>query len=224
LIPKVVKKMALVLKGLGCQHALVVHGDDGLDEVMDDAQKKIVAEKMAQLLGGYPGNRFIITCRTAGWDPNLLPGGLPVLKIRDLDPKQVAQFIHDWYRAVLTNEKLLTAGVNVEKQAQALIDAFDKAVAKGIEARDAAAKGATDIKFQIGVEQAKTGDPHHDAVMQREADTGARSQRSCSSASRSRSSCRSCRTSGFASTETSVRRLRARSTPLMAWIAAPARP
>ena len=25
--------MALVLQGLGCQHALVVHGEDGLDEI-----------------------------------------------------------------------------------------------------------------------------------------------------------------------------------------------
>jgi len=95
--------------------------------VMDEAQKKVVAEKMAQLLGGYPGNRFIITCRTAGWDPNLLPGGLPVLKIRDLDSKQVARFIHDWYQAVITNEKLLTAGVDVEKQAQARQEAVAEA-------------------------------------------------------------------------------------------------
>ncbi len=28
-----VKKLALVLKSLGCQHALVVHGEDGLDEI-----------------------------------------------------------------------------------------------------------------------------------------------------------------------------------------------
>jgi anthranilate phosphoribosyltransferase len=28
-----VEKLALVLKSLGCQHALVVHGDDGLDEI-----------------------------------------------------------------------------------------------------------------------------------------------------------------------------------------------
>lgn len=68
--------------------------------------------------------------------------------------------------------KLTEAMEESEKQAQALLDAFDKAVAKGIEARTAATTGTTDLKFAIGVEQAKTGDPHHDAVMMREAEIG----------------------------------------------------
>jgi anthranilate phosphoribosyltransferase len=35
------EKMALVLKSLGCGHALVVHGEDGLDEVTNTAKTDI---------------------------------------------------------------------------------------------------------------------------------------------------------------------------------------
>lgn len=42
------EKMALVLKSLGCGHALVVHGEDGLDEVTNTAKTHI-----CELKGGH---------------------------------------------------------------------------------------------------------------------------------------------------------------------------
>jgi len=100
---------------------------DGLDEVVDDAQKKVVTEKIAQFVGEYTGNRFVVTCRTAGWDSDLLPGSFVALKIRDLNPAQVTRFVHDWYKAVITNEKLSVAGDDADNQAQARQAAADDA-------------------------------------------------------------------------------------------------
>ncbi len=39
------EKMASVLNGLGCQHALVVHGDDGLDEITVTAETQVYEVK-----------------------------------------------------------------------------------------------------------------------------------------------------------------------------------
>jgi formylglycine-generating enzyme required for sulfatase activity len=100
---------------------------DGLDEVVDEDQKKMVAEKVGQMVRDYPDNRYIVTCRTAGWNPNLLPGSFVALKIRDFNPAQVARFIHDWYKAILTDEKLSTAGKDEEKQQQARQEAAAEA-------------------------------------------------------------------------------------------------
>ncbi|MFC1963949.1 anthranilate phosphoribosyltransferase [Chloroflexota bacterium] len=49
-----VEKMAQVLQGLGCEHALVVHGEDGLDEITV-TQKTLVAE----LKGGRVKSYFL---------------------------------------------------------------------------------------------------------------------------------------------------------------------
>jgi anthranilate phosphoribosyltransferase len=43
------EKMALVLKNLGCSHALVVHGEDGLDEVTNTAKTQICELKDGQI-------------------------------------------------------------------------------------------------------------------------------------------------------------------------------
>jgi anthranilate phosphoribosyltransferase len=40
-----VEKMALALKGLGCHHALVVHGEDGLDEITINGQTQVYEVK-----------------------------------------------------------------------------------------------------------------------------------------------------------------------------------
>ena len=40
-----VEKMALALRGLGCHHALVVHGEDGLDEITINGQTQVYEVK-----------------------------------------------------------------------------------------------------------------------------------------------------------------------------------
>jgi anthranilate phosphoribosyltransferase len=49
-----VEKLALVLQGLGCQHVLVVHGEDGLDEVTITGKTKV-----CELQGGSLKNYVI---------------------------------------------------------------------------------------------------------------------------------------------------------------------
>ena len=49
---KLVEKLALVLQGLGCQHALVVHGEDGLDEITITGDTRI-SELKGQNIEGY---------------------------------------------------------------------------------------------------------------------------------------------------------------------------
>lgn len=44
-----VEKMALVLKSLGCNHALVVHGDDGLDEITISGPSQVCELKDGRL-------------------------------------------------------------------------------------------------------------------------------------------------------------------------------
>jgi formylglycine-generating enzyme required for sulfatase activity len=55
-----------------------------------------------------------------------VPPDFVALKIRDLNPGQVTRFIHDWYTAVITNEKLSVADTP-EKQARARQDAITEA-------------------------------------------------------------------------------------------------
>ncbi len=43
------EKMALVLKSLGCRHALVVHGEDGLDEITLTSQTKVAELKKGNI-------------------------------------------------------------------------------------------------------------------------------------------------------------------------------
>jgi len=49
---QLVEKLALVLQGLGCQHALVVHGEDGLDEITITGNT-LVSELKDQHIEGY---------------------------------------------------------------------------------------------------------------------------------------------------------------------------
>jgi len=44
-----VEKLAMVLRSLGCQHALVVHGDDGLDEITTTGKSQICELKNGQI-------------------------------------------------------------------------------------------------------------------------------------------------------------------------------
>ncbi len=67
-----VEKMALVLKGLGCQHALVVHGDDGLDEITICGKTSVCELKDGRI------ERYAITPQDLGFskaNPDSLKGG-----------------------------------------------------------------------------------------------------------------------------------------------------
>lgn len=46
-----VEKMALVLRSLGCHHALVVHGEDGLDEITTSGETRVCELKDGEITG-----------------------------------------------------------------------------------------------------------------------------------------------------------------------------
>lgn len=63
---KLLPKMASVLQGLGCQHALVVHGEDGLDEVSTSAKTLIYEVKKSTV------NKYEIQAEEFGIRPTTL--------------------------------------------------------------------------------------------------------------------------------------------------------
>jgi hypothetical protein len=73
---------------------------DGFDEVTDERTHRVVAEKINRFVSEYPDNRFIVTCRPAGWR-NLL-NDFRVLEAQDFPREDVHRFIHGWHRAIIT--------------------------------------------------------------------------------------------------------------------------
>ncbi len=71
---------------------------DGLDEVVDEAQRRKVAEQIETFLHRYQSNPAVITSRPAGyrWDFFNLDE-FPHYTLESFDDKQVATFIDHWY-------------------------------------------------------------------------------------------------------------------------------
>jgi formylglycine-generating enzyme required for sulfatase activity len=92
---------------------------DGLDEVVDPKERSAVARKIEKLAGEYSGNRYIVTCRTAGWEQGLLGGDFAVVRVRDFDENAVARFVRRWYHAVLGETAAWRAGADPKEQEKA---------------------------------------------------------------------------------------------------------
>ena len=78
---------------------------DGLDEVVDEAQRRKIAEQIETFLHQYQDNPAIITSRPAGyrWDFFNLDE-FPHYTLESFDDKQVATFIDHWYDSRLPND------------------------------------------------------------------------------------------------------------------------
>jgi formylglycine-generating enzyme required for sulfatase activity len=100
---------------------------DGLDEVIDQTARDRVAEKIKRLVRAYPNNRFVVTCRTAGWEERLLPAEFTRVLIRDFDPADTRRFVAGWYRAVLTQKVLVQRVMSEEGRRRAMADAERRA-------------------------------------------------------------------------------------------------
>jgi formylglycine-generating enzyme required for sulfatase activity len=99
---------------------------DGLDEVIDPKERSAVARRIEQMAGQYPQNRYIVTCRTAGWEPGLLGGDFAVVRVRDFDENAVTRFVRRWYHAVLGETaawRAWQAGADRQAQQQARAEA-----------------------------------------------------------------------------------------------------
>jgi NACHT domain len=79
---------------------------DGLDEVVDEAQRRKVAEQIETFLHQYQDNPAVITSRPAGyrWDFFNLDE-FPHYTLESFDDKQVATFIDHWYDSRLKEDK-----------------------------------------------------------------------------------------------------------------------
>jgi predicted NACHT family NTPase len=78
---------------------------DGLDEVVDEAQRRKVAEQIETFLHQYQDNPAVITSRPAGyrWDFFNLDE-FPHYTLESFDDKQVATFIGHWYDSRLKED------------------------------------------------------------------------------------------------------------------------
>ena len=79
---------------------------DGLDEVVDEAQRRKVAEQIETFLHQYQDNPAVITSRPAGywWDFFNLDE-FPHYTLESFDDKQVETFIDHWYDSRLKDDK-----------------------------------------------------------------------------------------------------------------------
>jgi len=72
---------------------------DGLDEVLDEGRHQKAVEEIERLAADYPENRFIVTCRVAGWNSQL--PGFRTYAIQELQDEDIRRFAGAWYREVL---------------------------------------------------------------------------------------------------------------------------
>ena len=87
---------------------------DGLDEVVDHQARDRVVEKINRLVRTFSRNRYVVTCRTAGWEEGLLTGDFARLAIRDFSEADTQRFIVGWYRAVRAQQALGLLGLTTE--------------------------------------------------------------------------------------------------------------
>lgn len=71
---------------------------DGLDEVADPAQRRLVSAWVERQIEAHHANGFIITSRPYGYQSNPLSSA-DVLRVRPFTEEQVKRFIHGWYTA-----------------------------------------------------------------------------------------------------------------------------
>ena len=79
---------------------------DGLDEVADPEQRKTMVAWVEQKMKVHGKNRFIITARPHGYQPNPIEG-VTVLQVRPFTFSQVEKFAHNWYLAneIMSSQK-----------------------------------------------------------------------------------------------------------------------
>ena len=75
---------------------------DGLDEVVDDVQFRVVVKEILGLVSRFPGNKVIVTSRYAGWRGGL-GSSFRLFEVQDLSHEQAEGFIKRWYHAIEDN-------------------------------------------------------------------------------------------------------------------------
>ncbi|MBS0205591.1 MAG: NACHT domain-containing protein, partial [Planctomycetes bacterium] len=77
---------------------------DGLDEVIDPAARAKVSSWVKDAVGQRPRDRFLVTCRFAGYFRDGVSLGPQFMEfhVRALDDEQVRRFVQDWFGAAYT--------------------------------------------------------------------------------------------------------------------------
>jgi tetratricopeptide (TPR) repeat protein len=73
---------------------------DGLDEVFDQESRKLIVERINQLVDEFPRNKFVITSRIAGYRDVQLSSRFAEFTVEDMDTEQVERFLYRWCRTV----------------------------------------------------------------------------------------------------------------------------
>lgn len=81
---------------------------DGLDEIADDATRRRVADIVRDYVYRFKTCRIALTSRPAGLTPVVRQalvqrGQLEHCEVRPLDNRQMTQFVHSWYRALISD-------------------------------------------------------------------------------------------------------------------------
>ena len=87
---------------------------DGLDEVLDEVAHAEVVRSIQQLIGEFPNNWYVVTCRVAGWK-NQLPN-FHALEVQPFDSNDIQQFIAAWYREVVRVRALNALGPEASEE------------------------------------------------------------------------------------------------------------
>jgi len=117
---------------------------DGLDEVADETERRLMAAWVDRLVTLYPRNRYIVTSRPPGYESAPLQNGFARLDVRDFDEAEIRRFAENWCLAV----ELATGGAPVDGQGRA---ARQQAQALG---RRRAAEAARDLTTAISANPA----------------------------------------------------------------------
>ena len=110
---------------------------DGLDEVLDAERHARAVEEIERLAAEYPDNRYVVTCRVAGWK-----GQLPdfrTYEVQPFSPDDIREFIGAWYREVLRKKGVdaLGAAPKPESLKEAEAEAYTEARERSDELRAA---------------------------------------------------------------------------------------
>lgn len=77
---------------------------DGLDEVADQSHRRTVVDWTERQVVGYSANRFILTSRPFGYQPQQV-NSATVVQVRGFTDEQVERFVRGWYRATMIRSK-----------------------------------------------------------------------------------------------------------------------
>jgi len=101
---------------------------DGLDEVVDETERRRMSEWVDRLVTIHPRNRYIVTSRPPGYEAAPLKSGFTVLHISDLSAEDIPQFAANWSLAVeieAEGEDNLVARRQARNAAQDLVVAIE---------------------------------------------------------------------------------------------------